>query len=828
LGKSNRLVLNIVLLLGIGMVGGVLLWWALTSYFCKKRVNVILISIDTCRADHLGCYGYKGDITPNIDAVAEQGYLFFNTLSPVPLTLPSHCSMMTGTIPPHHGVRDNMDYKLGASAITLAEVLAKEDFETCGIVSSFVLDSKFGLSQGFHSYNDSFKEEHKFLEISERRGQEVTKLGKEWLEANYEKPFFMFLHYFDPHTDYRAPEPFASKFRDSPYAAEVAYADYCVGGVIEKLKELGIYDSSLVVIVGDHGEGLGEHRENEHSFFIYQSTLHVPLIVKLPDQKSGARLDSQAAVVDVMPTILGCLGISAELEMHGEDLCVYFDADGSEYDRRDVYCESLYPTKYGCNPLYGIVRDGWKYIWTSESELYNLRSDPEEVNNVISVEAELARDLRQRVRRILAQQQRVGQSDNVLGLDAASRARLTSLGYVEGRVEESIEINLDKPDAKLFIDFHRLSRKYTLHMDRGQFQEAMKVCAEMASQYEDVSQVQYLWGNAAFSEGKMEEAASHLTVYVEATEGDPMGHYRLGLALARLARHEEAVQHFGKALELDADDYMVHGNMGLSLNDLGRFAEAQMHFREVLRLHPDDGDAHANLGASLAMQKKFAEAIVNYKQALELKSSDWVVHGNLGKALLQTKKIDEAIIHWKESIRLNENQPQLQSGLGQLLAERGQVEEAIGYLRKSVDMGVKNYTVFYNLGFLLYGQGDIKGAIEQWERVLEIKPDDLRTLNNLAWALATCATEKLRDGHRALRLAEKMCELSGYEDPAHLDTLAACYASGGDFQKAVEAARKAIGLAKASGLLEMEKKIKVRLRLYESKETYIDIEGVER
>ena len=820
--KSAQTARIIVLLLCILIAVGLLLWWGQNVSFHKKRVNVVLISIDTCRADHLGCYGYQGDITPNIDKVAEEAYLFVNTLSPVPLTLPSHCSMMTGTIPPYHGVRDNMDYKLGESAVTLAEVLGGEDFETCGIVSSFVLNSKFGLSQGFGTYNDSFEKEHKFLEISERRGDEVTKLAKQWLDANQEEQFFLFLHYFDPHTDYRAPEPYASTFKDSPYAAEVAYADFCIGGVIAKLKELDIYDSSLIVIVGDHGEGLGEHRENEHSFFIYQSTLRVPLIVKLPGQKQGVRIENQAAVVDVMPTILGYLGISKELEMHGKDLSAYFEKDISGDGEREIYCESLYPTKYGCNPLYGVVRNGWKYIWTSEPELYNLRADAGEVNNAVAVEPELANDLKQGVRRILAQQGREKQLDNLLGLDVASRARLTSLGYVEGRVEEDVDIDLNKPDAKLYIDFHRLSRKYTLHMDRGQFTEAMNVCSEMASQYKDVSQVNYLWGNAALSGGKIQKAVDCLTDYVKAAEADPMGHYRLGLALAQLGRHEKAVQHFGKAIELDPDDYMAHGNIGLSLNELGKAEEAIQHFKEVLRLHSEDGDAYANLGISQALIGRFDEAIASYRKALELKGADWVLHGNLGKVLLQKRQIDEAIFHWKKSLTINGNQPQLQSGLGQLLAERGKPKEAVEHLRKSIEMGVRDYKVFYNLGFLLYGQGDMAGAISQWEKALEIRPDDVRTLNNLAWSLATCMREDLRNGRRAVILAQKMCQLDEFKDPAHLDTLAASYASAGDFTKAIETAGKAVDLAKSSGQLEMVDDIKKRLELYQSQKPYLD------
>ena len=210
--------------------------------------NVILISIDTCRSDYLSCYGYPQKTTPNIDQVADHGVVFENTISPVPITLPAHSTMMTGTIPPYHGVRNNIGYQLSQSNQTLAEILSTEGFRTAAIVSNFVLDSKFGMAQGFESYNDRFVNVRHALSGDERIGEETSRFALEWLNEHKSEKFFLFLHYYDPHDDYEAPEPFAAKYADNSYAGEIAYTDHCIGRVIEKIKEVGLYDSSLIVI----------------------------------------------------------------------------------------------------------------------------------------------------------------------------------------------------------------------------------------------------------------------------------------------------------------------------------------------------------------------------------------------------------------------------------------------------------------------------------------------------------------------------------------------------------------------------------------------------
>ena len=379
---------RIVALIVLGVVvlaAGV--WWLLPTR--GKIRNVLLISIDTCRADHLSCYGYEHPTTPNIDALAAQGILFENTISPVPLTLPSHSTMLTGAIPPYHGVHLNTGYRLADSIVSLPELLQEHGFATGAAISAFVLDSQYGLAQGFDFYDDTFKEPLEGNHVVQRRGGETSDVALEWIEQNRDQRFFFFLHYYDPHANYSPPEPFASRFA-SPYAGEIAYTDHCIGKVIQKLKDLDLYDSTLIIVAADHGELLGEHGEPAHSYFIYQSAIRIPLIFKLPGQDKPARIPSLAGLVDVMPTICSLLGVTPPPDIQGRSLETDWTQPPTDRAARYVYCESFYPTIYDLNPLVGLVGDRFKFIQTTRSELYDLVDDPAESHNLFETEGEVA------------------------------------------------------------------------------------------------------------------------------------------------------------------------------------------------------------------------------------------------------------------------------------------------------------------------------------------------------------------------------------------------------------------------------------------------------
>ena len=367
-----------------------------------KIRNVVLISIDTCRADHLSCYGYERKTTPHIDAVAGEGVLFTRAHSTNPITLPAHSSMLTGTNPSYHGVHGNRNYRLSDANVSLAEIMRDHGYQTAAFVIAFVLDARFGLDQGFETYDDHVSADPGRLFISERSGGDTSRQAIKWLDNRGREPFFLFLHYFDPHAKHDPPEPFTSRFLDAPYAGEIAYTDHCIGQIIEKLKSLGIYDSTLLVSTSDHGESIGEHEEDTHGYFIYQSTIRVPFIIKTPGCASQRKLDGPVSIVDVVPTVLGLLGITSPPQLDGKDLSRLLFEEG-EPAHRYVYCESLWPTKYGCNGLFGLVHDRWKYIWTTRPELYDLMRDPDETTNLADKEFEIAGEQQAQLRKMLLQ-----------------------------------------------------------------------------------------------------------------------------------------------------------------------------------------------------------------------------------------------------------------------------------------------------------------------------------------------------------------------------------------------------------------------------------------
>jgi arylsulfatase A-like enzyme len=413
--------------------------------------HVILISIDTCRADYLSCYGYPRPTTPNIDQFAREGILFENVISPIPVTLPAHSSMLTGTIPPYHGVHNNINYKLAESNLTLPEILKSHGFNTAAIVSAYVLDSQFGLSQGFDYYHDEFVKIQRNIFGSERMGNETTRFALEWLDQNQDQKFFLFLHYYDPHYKYNPPEPFA---KDNPYAGEIAFVDHCIGQVIEKLKKLNLYDSSLIVITGDHGEMLGEHGEEEHTYFIYQSAIKVPLIFKLPGQTKTGKTEYLAGLIDVVPTICGLLGIETPAQVQGEDLSPCLGQKQPPNQERHLYCESLIPTRFKANSLLGVVADGWKFIQTTRPELYDLTEDPAETKNLIDKQPQRARFLQEHLKQMLEQAVRKANPDSKLNLDPQAIKRLQSLGYVAGGINEDFRFDQSRDDPKDLINYH--------------------------------------------------------------------------------------------------------------------------------------------------------------------------------------------------------------------------------------------------------------------------------------------------------------------------------------------------------------------------------------
>ena len=423
--------------------------------------NVILISMDTTRWDVISAYGAPEVNSPNVGALAREGVVFENAYAPIPLTLPSHASMLTGKTPLAHGVFDNGRDRLSAEHQTLAEVLRGNGFNTAAFVSAVVLAARFGLDRGFDVYDGDIPQ---VALMGERRGDVTTARAIDWLERHAGQRNFLFLHLFDPHAPYEAPEPFASEIRrvyhDYPdyiqdYVGEIAFTDHCIGELLAKLKQLGLYDHTLICVTADHGESHGEHGEDTHAFFIYTSTMKVPLIFKVPGIPGPLRVRESVEVTDIPTTLLSLLGLGFENEVQGHDLTGYLGGRESVFPDRAIVGVTLEARKYGGSSLLGVIVGDYHYIRAPRPELYNLARDVYERENLVAAEPETARRLRERLEGILARPEVLALPQRPT-VDAETRRQLEQLGYVvAGDTGGDVGSTAEALDPKDLIVYYR-------------------------------------------------------------------------------------------------------------------------------------------------------------------------------------------------------------------------------------------------------------------------------------------------------------------------------------------------------------------------------------
>jgi choline-sulfatase len=403
------------------------------------KASVVLISIDTLRADHLPVYGYSKVETPALDSLARDGVLFENAYSHVPLTLPSHTTLFTGLLPFENGVRDNTGYTLDPARPTLAEVLRQSGYATGGVVSAIVLAKASGIARGFQFYDDAIEVAEPGVSLGslQRSGFASEQIAEKWIVDNTVPPFFFFLHIYEPHTPYEPPEPFASRYPDRPYDGEVAAADAIVGKWLTFLKRRGLYENSIVVLLSDHGEGLGDHGEDEHGLLLYRESIRVPLIIKLPgNRRHGERVAGPAGLVDVFPTVAGLLGIPTPAGLSGLSLL------GRQETARDraLYSETLFPRyHFGWSDLASLETEGFQYIHAPAPEAYDLAADPREQRNIASERAPDFRRLRAQMMAMARPRKPPGPSD------PEAVKRLAALGYIGASPASEGAENLPNP-----------------------------------------------------------------------------------------------------------------------------------------------------------------------------------------------------------------------------------------------------------------------------------------------------------------------------------------------------------------------------------------------
>ena len=704
---------------------------SMCSYFiisAKRIERIVLISIDTCRADYLSCYGYSRNTTPNIDELAKEGILFENVISPVPLTLPAHSSMFTGTIGPYHGVHDNTHYKLASSNITLAEILKEAGFATSAFIGAFVLDSQFGMDQGFDTYNDDFEERHMAGTVSERKGAEVSRLGIQWLENNRDRDFFLFLHYYDPHNPYEPPPPFSADYVGNQYGGEIAYTDHCIGQVIAKLKELALYESTLIIVTGDHGEMLGEHGEKDHGFFIYQSAIKVPLIFKLPGQSLGKRVSSAVGLIDIVPTVCCLLGIKPPVAQ-GKSLSDYWRHQAEPVGERFLYTETLFPTKYNANTLFGLVTDKYKYIQSTRPELYDLVNDPCESRNLAANQPQRARILKERLREIMEESRSAQPAEGRSDLDVEALKRLGGLGYVGGSIVEDFEFGRDKADPKDFIAFHVLNADAHTLSFLKKYGEA-KAAAEKLIAQKPGSYIGYdCLADIALEQNDYATAVTYLqkALALAITRDSRFSmHLKLCKSFGVLGRFEEAITHGEKTVELRPQNTLGYTNLGQIMIAQKKYDRAVSYLTKASQLNPEETVVLNNLAEALVGQGRVARGLEHYEKSLVLSPFQHDVRWRAALLYYQQGLMAKAVEHWTIAIKYEPDRPAILNGLAWIKATSADSElldadEAVRLAGRACELtGFKEAAFLDTLGAALAAAGRFGEAVESGEKALEL------------------------------------------------------------------------------------------------------------
>jgi len=674
----------------------------------KKPQNILLISIDTCRADFLSCYGYPAKTTPNIDALSRDGVLFENVVTPVPLTLPAHCSMLTGTIPPYHKVLSNTFFKLADDKITLAEILQENGFKTGAFTSSVVVDSKFGLAQGFEIYDDELDAGQSTAGFDERIGSTTTDRALKWLEDNQDKKTFAFIHYYDPHFEYDAPEPFTGLFSGMPnlenvkadfpqdlpglYAGEIAFVDYCIGKVIKKLKRLGLYESTLICVTADHGEALGQHIETTHGYFIYQSALHVPLVMKVPGTAKNVRIKDTVGLVDIVPTVCSALGIELLHEIQGKDLMPYIkDPDSGAYPDRYIYCESTYPTKYKANPLLGVVTDRYKYIQTTRPELYDLLGDPLEMNNLFTEQPQRSRIMEDRLGQILEDSSAADTSSSKIEMDTETLKKLESLGYVDIEVEDEIYvIDKNKDDPKDMVTYHNKNSTIGFFELKGDFETAEANCQRMIEERPSLYIGYYQMAKMKATQKQYAESIDYLKKTIEVEPDYVYGYFDMAQAYKMLGEEDKAIEFCIKTLGKKPDFMEAYWKMAFLYYDKGMFDEAENRLTAELKESNQYADVSVVLAKRLIATGQIRRGFEKYRDALKLRPGNVDVLNSL--AWLQSASDIKDIRNPQEALRLAKkacklsdyNIPQALDSLAVAYAANDEFEEAVETAKKAI------------------------------------------------------------------------------------------------------------------------------------------------
>jgi arylsulfatase A-like enzyme/Tfp pilus assembly protein PilF len=626
----------------------------------QASTPVILISIDTLRADHLGCYQTGRAGTAHIDAFAKTGTLFSQVSSLVPLTLPSHVAMFTSTYPFENGVRDN-GVPLGPGIATLATVFQGDGYRTAAFVGAFVLDRRFGLNHGFEIYDSPF-DLHKKTATDvgdlKRPGAQIIAAAVQWLEHNSTSPFFLFVHLYDLHTPYDLPKDPRLRRGETGYNAELAEVDRVLGEFLKFLDRRELLKKTLVVLTSDHGEGLGDHGESTHGYFIYQSTLRVPLIIHWPSVESRIRqdrVDEPASVLDIAPTILAAAGLSRPKQMRGRSL---FESRSGE----GIYSESLYARDhFGCAALHSIRLGPYKYIDAPDPEFYNLTRDPGELQNIYRQQKEKANALRER---LLTIRSKYESSRAAAVQPPETVSALRSLGYLSGSTSATrVASNIDPKDR--IGDFEVFGRANAL-ASAGEITESSRLLQELGRKLPDVTEIRVSLGLNWQRVRQFGKAADEFRSVIERDPFNAQAHFDLGISYFRLQQPERAVNELKAALAIEPWYTRAEELLATIYLQKHEYQTARVSLKQVLSVDPDNYTAHYDLGVLAAMQQNWTEAQDQVLRALQTDPDSAEAHNLLGNIYLNHGELDHARTEFERTLKIDPEFKAARSALDRL------------------------------------------------------------------------------------------------------------------------------------------------------------------
>ena len=656
----------------------------------SSRLDVLLVTIDTLRADYLSCYDKTKIETPHIDRLADRGLLFLKAFANNVITLPSHINILTGTYPFFHGVRDNAGFRLGEESLLISEILKKRGYRTAAFIGAFPLDERFGLNQGFDLYDDFYGNTAHLHDLFfvERPAEEVIDAACRWIKDQSENPWFCWIHLFDPHIPYSPPLAFKKRYPSDFYGGEVAYVDQELGKLFQFLDKRQKNDYPLTVITSDHGESLGEHGELTHGVFAYNSTLHIPLIIYQPQLFPKSKvIKEMVRHIDIVPTILDVLGIKIPEVIQGRSLLTLVK-NPSRWKDKDCYFENLSPNlNRNWAPLYGLIRRNYKFISLPNPELYDLEKDFSEENNLAATEKSISKELKISLDNLLeTNQQHLSARKSV---DRETREKLYALGYIAGAEALPKKKNFSaEDDPKNLIGLDRKMQEGSMAFHMGDVQSAVKIFKEI-----------------------LEEKPDYCVIY------DALSFiYREGGQL------EKAIKLLEKAIDLKLDNPSLMGRLAIYYQEAGRLKKAKIILESLAKSFPNDVEILNYLGVTYWKLENFDEAIKIFRRAIALDKGYASLYNNLGVVYLGLKDYSQAEKQFKKALSYDQNLASVYNGLGVIRAHEDNFPMAAQNWKKAVELERTQYDALYNLCIVLTKMNQFKEAVKYIEQFIATAP----------------------------------------------------------------------------------------------------------